>query len=149
MDDAVANIFETMLARGCAAVDETHGLRVDLSVSITLSGALQAQCWVECPRPVAVSLATAFMGPCEDREWDDSILLDTLGELCNMIAGGWKKRLGKQAWSADLSMPSVVRLVPESSSINRDNESVDTQDRGLRRVYAFDDEQFLVRLVGL
>jgi len=148
MDDAVADVFETMLARGCAAVDETPTLRVDLSASITLSGALQARCWVECPRPVAVSLALAFMGPCEGPEWDDSILLDTLGELCNMIAGGWKKRLGKQAWSADLSVPSVVRLVPESSSIDRDNEPVDTQNRSLRRVYAFDDEHFLVRLAG-
>jgi hypothetical protein len=66
-----------------------------------------------------------------------------------MIAGGWKKRLSKQAWTADLSVPSVVRFVPESSSSNRDSESVYTHNRGLRRVYAFDDEQFLVRLTRL
>ncbi len=149
MDDAVADIFETMLAQNCAAaVGEGHALRVDLSARITLSGALQVQCCVECPRPVAVKVASAFLGPSGDAGWDDSILMDTLGELCNMIAGGWKKRLGERAWCADLSVPAVARIVPESSSSNRNSGPAGAQNRGQRRAYAFDGEQFLVRIIG-
>ena len=34
---------------------------------------------------------------------------DAVGELCNMIAGGWKSRLGAPASVCHISVPAVTR----------------------------------------
>ncbi len=33
------------------------------------------------------------------------MVIDAVGELCNMIAGGWKRRLGPEAEGLVLSLP--------------------------------------------
>jgi chemotaxis protein CheX len=92
---------------------------------------------VEFPTASARNLASAFLGS-DACEWDDTMVADAVGELCNMIAGGWKKRLGPPGWEADLSVPSITRAsahcTPESCPAC------------MRRVYAFDNSPFVVTL---
>ncbi len=59
---------------------------------------------------------------------------DAVGELCNMIAGGWKKRIGAEA---NLSVPTIRRApncTPQSFA------------SCMRRVYSFDNSTFVVIL---
>lgn len=136
MDDAVKEVFENMLERSCAAVDEDSRPPADISAIITLSGTLDALCVVEFPVSSAEKLTSAFLG--SETGWDDTMVADSVGELCNMIAGGWKKRLGATAWGADLSTPSICRNCPHNSDCN-------SQDGiRVRRAYAFEESPFAV-----
>jgi chemotaxis protein CheX len=137
MDDAVAEVFERMLERSCSATPEASAIDADFSASITFSGTLEAQCAVEFPSPSAQTLTSAFLGPSE-ADWDDSMVADSVCELCNMIAGGWKMRLGTSAWGAELSVPSISR--------GSDRDTPNLGATSVRRAYAFGDSPFVVCL---
>ena len=64
------------------------------------------------------------------------MVIDAVGELCNMIAGGWKRRLGPQAEGLILSLP-LPCAEPDYT------EPAKSQ---IRRAYAFDDSRFIVNL---
>jgi chemotaxis protein CheX len=141
MDDAVAEVFHSMLERNCAAVAEFSGLSPDISAGITFSGKFQAHCVVEFPSSTAARLTSAFLSPGEGA-WDDAMIADAVGELCNMIAGGWKTRLGALAVASDLSVPAI-------SWVTAHGAIRDTKMPGsicVRRAYAFDDAPFAVSL---
>ena len=72
------------------------------------------------------------------------MLADTVGEMCNMIAGGWKKRQGQRAWGADLSVPSISS--GRSPAPNRISPSGAID---ITRTYAFDGSPFVVHLTKL
>jgi chemotaxis protein CheX len=133
-----------MLDRTCAAMPDAAPVHADIAARITFSGALSAQCVVEFPASSARCLACAFLGT------DDSAMVgDAVGELCNMIAGGWKTRLGPPAWGADLSVPAISRQLPRDPS----NAQVDAQSTAgaaiVRRAYTFEDASFVVSLTAL
>ena len=133
-----------MLERNCAALDEGCAIGVDISARILFSGALAAQCAVEFPSNSAERLTSAFLGPCQDGckiHWEDSMVADAVGELCNMIAGGWKTRLGEPAWQAHLSVPLILRGPPAGPE--SDPHAVRLR---LRRAYLFDESPFVVSL---
>ena len=145
MDDTVEEVFRSMLdePEPATVVDEEPRLRTDISARITLSGALVALCVVEFPASSAEELTSALLGSGKT-VWDDTMTADAVGELCNMIAGGWKKRLGEPAWAAGLSTPSICRHCPYSSEC-------DPQDaiHRVRRAYAFGQSYFVVCFMAL
>jgi len=153
MDVAVADVFETMLARPCAAIQETSAFSPAFSARITISGSVRARCMVEFPLSLAEKLTAAFLGPSDGPAWDEVMVADTLGELCNMIAGGFKKRLGEPASSSELSVPAISRIESQAQQRNGSGIYAGPEADELRRAYAFDsdfdDERFLVRLVEL
>jgi chemotaxis protein CheX len=131
MDEAVADVFECMLQRSCRPASQPSAIAADIVVCITFSGALEAQCAVEFPSASAQQLARALLGP---GDWDADMLADAVGELCNMIAGGWKRRLGPPGCEAILSVPFI----------SRDAGPLAAHNACIRRTYAFDNSQFVV-----
>lgn len=136
IDSVVSRVFQTMLLRPCNAV---HGIAASppgISARVQLSGAVEALCIVEFPFLAAEKLTDAFLGS-DDGDWDDNMIEDSVGEFCNMIAGGWKSKLGALDPACQLSTPSISRTgaptVPE--------------DATLRRTYTFDGSTFYVTLV--
>jgi chemotaxis protein CheX len=103
LDEAVQDVFQSMLSLACSATEAPLTTPPGYCARISFSGALDAHCIVEFPAASAHNLTNAFLGSAAD--WDDTMVADAVGELCNMIAGGWKKRLGAPAWQADLSLP--------------------------------------------
>lgn len=127
-----------MFAESCAAVDDSGRIPVDLSARIELSGGFAAQCAVCFPSQSARNLTNAFLESQDD--WDDGMLADSVGEMCNLIAGGWKRRLGEPAWGADLSVPTLCR----GREFAHPCDSIAT----LRRHYAFNGSPFAVSIVA-
>jgi chemotaxis protein CheX len=137
-----------MLDRSCAAIDPGSAIRAPgstqhITATITLSGPLAAECAVEFPAASAVRLTAALLG-CNHSLWDDAMLADTVGEMCNMIAGGWKKRQGQRAWGADLSVPSI-----SSGRSPAPNRIFPSGAIAITRTYAFDGSPFVVHLIKL
>jgi chemotaxis protein CheX len=141
MDDAVAEVFRSMLECDCAAVEESPGPGPGILASITFSGTMEAHCVVEFPSSTAKILTSAFLAS-DETDWDDAMIGDAVGELCNMIAGGWKRRLGPPAQASDLSIPCISR-VPAGS---RDRGTKKPDGMLVRRAYAFDAAPFVVCL---
>jgi len=139
MDDAVEEVFLRMLERRCAAASQELNFRPDISVRIGFSGALEAQCVVEFLLTSAQRITQAFLGT-KDTDWDEAMITDAVGEFCNMVAGGWKRRLGPPAWQAALSVPSIS---------HGPTRSIDPASATLRRVYIFDDSPFVVSFIAL
>jgi chemotaxis protein CheX len=125
-----------MLDRACAPVEEPSHSGTDISASIIFSGSFHAECLVEFPAATARIVANCLLGP-EEKERDEAIIFDAVGELCNMIAGGWKQRLGASASRADLSVPCVSKTPAASAP---------PQPGTIFRTYAFDEASFTVTL---
>jgi chemotaxis protein CheX len=142
MDHAVEDVFQSMLERSCQPVvrsiaqitAEPFGIPANVTACISFSGSLEAQCVVEFPSPSAQQLTGALLGPGPEA-WDAIMVGDAVGELCNMIAGGWKKRMGAEA---NLSVPTIC-WAPATCTRPSCGSC-------MRRVYAFDNSAFVVIL---
>ena len=75
-------------------------------VKQSFSGAMRGSCQIRISVLAAKSIASAMLGgvPIDD---DDSIN-DALGELCNMLAGGWKNGVPSLSSACALSPPTVI-----------------------------------------
>jgi chemotaxis protein CheX len=135
MDEAVGEVFSSMLYRSCTALADPLAVFGDFSARISISGTFEANCSLEFPSRSAECLTDALLGTGLGT-YDDAMMTDAVGELCNMIVGGWKRRLGEQSAGLALSLPfpcnGSCHAAPAKSRI--------------RRTYAFDDSHFVLSL---
>jgi len=139
LDGVVADVFNIMLQQSCEVVeDAADAAEIDIAAMILLSGAIEAQCLVEFPQVTAKKLTDAFLGSQDD--WEDALIDDAIGELCNMIAGGWKSALGATASASGLSVPAISRArAPDRNPPNGCGLR-------MRRTYSFRNSPFTVSL---
>jgi chemotaxis protein CheX len=137
LDSVVSRVFQVMLLRSCSVAEASPADAPNIFATVLLSGAVEAQCIVEFPFAAAEKLTDAFLGAEDGDCWDDAMIEDAVGELCNMIAGGWKIKLGALDSACRLSTPILSRATTRWP---------DTRD-AMRRTYAFDDSVFHVRWV--
>jgi len=74
---------------------------------VGFSGAMRGSCHIRMTGQAARSIASAMLGGAPIEEGDDSID-DALGELCNMLAGGWKNGTPGLSSECALSPPTVI-----------------------------------------
>jgi chemotaxis protein CheX len=141
IDGVVAAVFHLMLGRSCGEADEEVAAGMKVSAKVLFSGAVEGCCVVEFTAAAARKLTDAFLGAegGSGIAWDDAMVDDAVGELCNMIAGGWKSQLGNRDAACHLSSPTIERgmgLVEMSGC------------GGIRveRTYGFDGSVFRVEL---
>ncbi|MEO8736556.1 MAG: chemotaxis protein CheX [Edaphobacter sp.] len=108
LDSAVSEVFEMMLERSCDPMDGDVTI-VDgrIIARIQFTGAITGECILYASQATAAITAEALLGaasePC------DPMVDDAIGELCNMIAGGWKSKLEHPQASCLISVPAVTR----------------------------------------
>ncbi|MEO6911458.1 MAG: chemotaxis protein CheX [Edaphobacter sp.] len=108
LDSAVSDVFEMMLERSCDPLDGDDPI-VDgrIMARIQFTGAINGECILYASQATAEVTAEALLGaisqPC------DPMVDDAIGELCNMIAGGWKNKLEHPQASCLISVPAVTR----------------------------------------
>jgi chemotaxis protein CheX len=74
---------------------------------VGFSGFMRGSCQVRIGALAARDIASAMLGGVPFDEADDSIN-DALGELCNMLAGGWKNAMPALSSECVISPPSVI-----------------------------------------
>jgi len=140
IDGVVAAVFHLMLGRSCGEADEAVAAGMKVSAKVLFSGAVEGCCVVEFTVAAARKLTDAFLGAEGGvGAWDDAMVDDAVGELCNMIAGGWKSQLGSRDAACQLSSPTVergMRLVELSGC----------GGTRVERMYGFDGSVFRVEL---
>jgi len=119
IDDAVTHVFAIMLRHPCVQVDEAptevQPASPGIFATILISGAVQGRCAVHLSADAAARFTAILLGT--DAHWnehiaDDAVIDDAVRELCNMIAGGWKSRLGALASACQISVPAISHTIP-------------------------------------
>jgi chemotaxis protein CheX len=136
LDSAVSEVFEMMLARGCSPTEECRSVELPISARILFSGAIHGECVLVASRSFAQITAEALLGSASAP--DDPMVEDAVGELCNMIAGGWKSKLGSVEASCCISPPTI--------SIQKPIEEQHPRNAGFCRFYSFDGNVFGVHM---
>jgi chemotaxis protein CheX len=129
VDDAVAEVFASMLQLPYAVVDEAPATGATISARIAFSGAIDGECVIQLPVRAAERLTDTLLEA--EGDWDDEMIDDAVGELCNMIAGGWKSRSGMDA-KCQMSVPAVSR--------HNVRERVDENRDAMRRFYGLGED---------
>lgn len=108
LDSAVSEVFEMMLERSCDPMDEDVNI-VDgkIVARIQFTGAVSGECILYASPATAAITAEALLGGAS--ETCDPMVDDAIGELCNMIAGGWKNKLEHPQAGCLISVPAVTR----------------------------------------
>jgi chemotaxis protein CheX len=110
-DATVAEIFGMMFGFEIAVVEASDcspdPSELDERTAVVgFSGAMRGSCQIRMISQAARSIASAMLGGAPIEE-DDSIN-DALGELCNMLAGGWKNNVPELSSECALSPPTVI-----------------------------------------
>jgi chemotaxis protein CheX len=132
LDSAVSEVFEMMLARSCAPTENCSSVDHPISARILFSGEIRGECVLFASRSVAQVTAEALLGSVSAP--DDPMVEDAVGELCNMIAGGWKSKLGSGEAGCAISPPTISTDEAIEANLN--------PDAGFRRFYRFEENIF-------
>lgn len=142
LDQAVEEVFGLMLGVTVVAVDEepsTDAKSETLTAVIGLAGALSGACTVQASAQAAMQMTARLVGM-EINTLDDGVL-DGLGEISNMLAGGWKSKIPALSAACLLSVPTVV--TGTQYTVHRQ-----TPDFYVERNYRMDEHVFTVRVYG-
>jgi chemotaxis protein CheX len=112
MDQTVAEVFAAMLGLQCYPSATPDRTLPKISARIEFSGAIQGRCVVAMADADATRLAEVLLAGAAD----ESMVADAVGELCNVLAGSWKRRLRPPASGAGLSVPVIAREDSEAPS---------------------------------
>jgi chemotaxis protein CheX len=133
-DEAVTSVFSMMLGLTAEAVAEPsepiagpHGR----TAIVGFSGSMRGSCELRLSSSAACLVTSAMLGGTPAVEEGDDSIDDAVGELCNMIAGGWKNRTECLSSTCALSPPTVISGC--DYKIHMNSASVK-----LKRTYAFD-----------
>jgi chemotaxis protein CheX len=75
---------------------------------VGFAGSMRGTCSIRIGGKATLAVATAMMGGMAPEADDQASLCDAVGELCNMVAGGWKNRVSEQAALCSLAPPTVI-----------------------------------------
>lgn len=139
LDEAVDEVFGTMLGLRCGpGTQQGLGSGTTVSAVVGFGGVLSGACILRSLDTTARKLAGRMTG-LEFAEIDATVL-DGIGELCNMLAGTWKRQIPELAAQCALSVPAVIT--------GQDyNLHVQAPTFEMRNVYQAEDVEFEVRIV--
>lgn len=107
MDQAVHEVFQTMLGVSCTTPDNPQStfIQDSISVLIGLAGAISGACILQTDTASSHHIASLLTGV---EDTDPDVIKDALGEICNMITGAWKRSMPELAAACMLSTPTVI-----------------------------------------
>jgi len=107
LDASVEEVFTMMLGIACERDSEPLVTKAEsVTAVVGFGGLLSGACLFKCGSSTAIKIAAAMTGM-EIAEVDDTVK-DGIGEICNMLAGGWKSKVPDLAANCGLSIPAVI-----------------------------------------
>lgn len=113
LDDAVVEVFDSMLGLRCAATEPKKGADASGEVSsaqmtaiVGFAGVMSGACVMSVSHAGALRMVGSMLGT--EAEHETETMADGLGEVCNMVTGRWKSRVPALASGCLLSVPMVI-----------------------------------------
>lgn len=146
LDQTLTEVFGMML--GCEIRAE-HGADCANSSAlpsgtgkiaiVNFAGAMRGHCEIRVNDPAALAVVSAMLGGNPPTEDVDNSMSDAVGELCNMVAGGWKNSMP--------SLESGCSLAPPTVRHEKDGHSdITPSDLTICRSYVFDTHRLRLTL---
>jgi chemotaxis protein CheX len=126
VDDTVEEVFARMLRTPMVRCGPHEGDEETIEASIRMMSEPQAVCRLEISARAGDRLTDAMLG--SEADWDAEMIEDAVGELCNMITGGVKRRSGWWQGGCRISLPTIARRAATAPAGD-----------GMRRAYRFGD----------
>ena len=106
LEDATKEVFSMMVgAQLAAAADGKPAAFSNVTGVIGIGGAFTGVLTVRCSMDLALKIAAQMLGvPAKEAA---SQCADAIGEICNMVAGSFKAKVGHEA-TCMLSIPTVI-----------------------------------------
>jgi len=138
LDNTIEEVFSMMMGIECSPTDGVPVPRDKVTAVIGLAGSLSGAYIVNVTDSAALRIAGALMGM-PATEVDDMVK-DSIGEVCNMLAGGWKGRFPQLASECMLSVPTIIEGKDCSVHMKQSAVRID-------RSYAFEDHSLTVSIL--
>lgn len=143
LDATVEEVFGTALGVQCRRQEHARTSELireagSITAVIGFAGLLTGACLFRCGAETAASIVSLMTGM-HFGEVDQTVK-DGVGEICNMLAGVWKRKVPQLAAHCGLSVPAVIT--------GRHYElSVHAPEFELRHAYGFRNASFTVTIV--
>lgn len=112
IQSALGEVFGTMIPLDYSVLERSSFTTPEggynVSGMIGISGRYQGMLTLHCPKPVAQSIAMALLMLEPDEPVADEDTRDAIGELVNMLAGGFKTRLADAGMDVNISVPTTI-----------------------------------------
>lgn len=133
LDNTIEEVFSMMMGIECSPSENVPVPRDKVTAVIGLAGSLSGAYIVNVTDDAALRIAGALMGMTATEV--DDMVKDSIGEVCNMLAGGWKGRFPQLASECMLSVPTIIEgkdcLVHMKKSSVRIDRSYSFEDHAL------------------
>jgi len=109
MDETVHEVYTTMLALEVSPNGEVSGdepMRHEQTAIVGFAGALSGICEISMSEKASIAVTSGMMGGMPVEMGPE--VCDAMGELCNMLSGGWKNRVSGLGAACSLSVPTVI-----------------------------------------
>jgi chemotaxis protein CheX len=139
LDASVEEVFQMMLGVSCERCDGSAMIEAEsVTAVVGFGGLLSGACVFKSGSSAARKIAARMTGM--EFEEVDGTVKDGIGELCNMLAGGWKSMVPNLSAHCGLSVPAVIT--------GRDyNLHVQSPEFRLNQCYRFEDACFEVTII--
>ena len=113
MDETVYEVFrvqlgiEDIVCSDSQIVDRNTVRRQEQTALIGFAGIISGLCEIRLSVPASLLVACAML-PGTPIDEDGDLVCDAIGELCNLLAGGWKNRLPELGAACSLTIPTVI-----------------------------------------
>ncbi len=108
LKQSACRVFSIMTREDIVAIPEPPATEVQATGIVGIAGAVRANVIVKCNAATAALLASRMLGTLPDDPGAEEASSDALGEICNVLAGDFKARIG-HGFSCMLSIPTVIR----------------------------------------
>jgi chemotaxis protein CheX len=143
MDETVKEVFGMMLGIEIEAAGEiastSEAVRHEQTAIVGFAGAMSGICEISIGTAGSLAITGAMLGGVEVDAGSESVC-DAVGELCNMLAGGWKNRIPLLGSACSLSVPTVIEGI--SYQVHRPANA-----KMNRRSYKFGENKLLLTLL--
>ncbi len=105
--ETVVEVFSIMVAVNVVTTPTPSSPPREMTAVVGIAGAIRANLVVQCNRNSAVRLAAQMLGIEPDAPGSLKAACDALGEVCNIVAGYFKAKIGLGD-ACVLSVPTVI-----------------------------------------
>lgn len=102
---ATSEVFSMMVGSEVTPASRVYRMQPTVTGSIGIAGAVRASLTLRCSHATAAGIASQMLGIAEQAQ---AHACDAVGEICNMVAGHFKAKVGLEA-ECMLSVPLVIQ----------------------------------------
>jgi len=108
LSETAVEVFSIMVGANISLLEgDTSSVRAQVTGMVGIAGAMRANFVLRCSSAAAVKIASQMLGIAADDPDSEKAACDALGEVCNIVAGYFKAKIGLGD-ACMLSVPTII-----------------------------------------